>query len=319
MNESVIQVRDLCRRFGKHHALEHVELEVPAGIVFGLVGENGAGKTTLIKHLLGLLKAQQGSVRVLGHDPVRNPVEVLGNIGYLSEERDLPERMTVGQLMRYQQAFFPNWDEDYAKRLCETFQLDPGQRIKSLSRGQRARTGLLAALAHRPKLLVLDEPSSGLDPAVRRDILGAIIRTVAEEGRNVLFSSHLLDEVQRVADEVAMLHQGRVVLCDTLEQILGSHHRITVHFAQPQAAAPNLPGGGLWSGGRHEWSTICNGELDRLQQAVEAVGAQIVEQQQPSLEEVFIDRVTQGKRTSSSNRGANHGPKNVGDNDRFLA
>jgi len=291
MNESVIQVRDLCRRFGKNHALEHVDLDVQPGIVFGLVGENGAGKTTLIKHLLGLLKAQHGSVRVLGHDPVQNPVEVLGNIGYLSEERDLPERMTIGQLMRYQQAFFPNWDEDYAKQLCETFQLDPGQRIKRLSRGQRARTGLLAALAHRPKLLVLDEPSSGLDPAVRRDILGAIIRTVAEEGRNVLFSSHLLDEVQRVADEVAMLHQGRVVLCDPLDQILGSHHRITVRFAQPQAAAPDLPGGGQWRGERHEWSTICNGALNQLQQAVEAVGAQIVEQEQPSLEEVFIDRV----------------------------
>lgn len=291
MNEPVIRVQNLSRRFGKNRALEHVSLEVRPGIVFGLVGENGAGKTTLIKHLLGLLKAQQGTVRVLGHDPVQNPVEVLGNIGYLSEERDLPERMTIGQLMRYQQAFFPNWNEDYAHQLGETFQLDLGQRIDRLSRGQRARTGLLAALAHRPQLLVLDEPSSGLDPAVRRDILGAIIRTVAEEGRNVLFSSHLLDEVERVADEVAMLHRGRIVLCDTLDQILGSHHRVTIRFAKPQAVAPDLPGSGPWSGERYEWSTICNGKLDRLKQAVSAVGAQIVEQEQPSLEEVFIERV----------------------------
>ncbi len=292
MNEPVIRLRDLSRRFGKNQVLETVNLEVRPGIVFGLVGENGAGKTTLIKHVLGLLKAQQGTVRVLGHDPVRNPVEVLGRIGYLSEERDLPERMTIGQLMRYQEAFFPNWDKDYADELAEIFQLDVGQRIDRLSRGQRARTGLLAALAHRPPLLVLDEPSSGLDPAVRRDILGAIIRTVAEEGRNVLFSSHLLDEVQRVADEVAMLHRGRIVMCDALDRILDRHHRVTVRFAQPQAMAPDLPGGGLWSGERHEWTTICNGELDRLRQAVAAAGAEIVEQDQPSLEEVFIERIS---------------------------
>jgi len=172
MNEPVIRLRDLSRRFGKNQVLENINLEVRPGIVFGLVGENGAGKTTLIKHVLGLLKAQQGTVRVFGHDPVRNPVEVLGRIGYLSEERDLPERMTIGQLMRYQEAFFRNWDKDYADELAGIFQLDVGQRIGRLSRGQRARTGLLAALAHRPQLLVLDEPSSGLDPAVRRDILG---------------------------------------------------------------------------------------------------------------------------------------------------
>ncbi len=296
MNEPVIRVQDLSRRFGKNQALEQVNLEVRPGIVFGLVGENGAGKTTLIKHLLGLLKAQQGRVRVLGHDPVQNPVEVLGNIGYLSEQRDLPERMTIGQLIRYQQAFFPNWDEVYAHQLGETFQLDLGQRIDRLSRGQRARTGLLAALAHRPRLLVLDEPSSGLDPVVRRDILGAIIRSVTEEGRNVLFSSHLLDEVQRVADEVAMLHRGRIVLCGPLEQILGNHHRLTVRFTQPQAEAPNFPGSGAWSGERHEWSTICNGELDQLKRAIEAAGAQIVEQDQPSLEEVFIGRIAGDRR-----------------------
>ncbi|MEO2047232.1 MAG: ABC transporter ATP-binding protein [Pirellulales bacterium] len=292
MDESVIRVEGLCRRFGKQNALEQVNIDVRPGIVFGLVGENGAGKTTLIKHLLGQLEAQQGSVQVLGYDPVQNPVEVLENIGYLSEERDLPDRMTIGQLMRYQQAFFPNWDETYAHQLCETFQLDVTQRIQRLSRGQRVRTGLLAALAHRPQLLILDEPSSGLDPAVRHDILGAIIRTVAEEGRNVMFSSHLLDEVQRVADEVAIMHRGQIVMCDPLDQILGSHHRLTIRFDEPQTVAPDLPGGGHWNGERHEWTTVCNGDLDQLKKAVAAAGAQIVEQAQPSLEDVFIESVS---------------------------
>src|SRR5262249_43351922 len=160
---------------------------VPRGAVFGLVGANGAGKTTLIKHVLGLLRAAAGSVRVFGRDPVADPVGVLSHVGYLSEEPDLPGWMRVAELLRYTRAFYPGWDDAYAERLRRDFGLDPAARVKHLSKGQRARAGLLIALAYRPDLLVLDEPSTGLDPVVRRDILEAIIRTVAEEGRTVLF------------------------------------------------------------------------------------------------------------------------------------
>ena len=208
----IVEIDHLSRSFGSRQALVDVTQRIERGVVFGLVGENGAGKTTLIKHLLGLLKPTHGSVRVFGLDPVRDPVGVLGRIGYLSEDRDLPEWMTIAQLMRYNQAFYPAWDERFADELRDQFELDPKQQIKRLSRGQRARAGLLVALAHRPDLLILDEPSSGLDPVVRNDILSAIIRTVADEGRTVLFSSHLLDEVERVADRVTFLHQGRVAL-----------------------------------------------------------------------------------------------------------
>src|SRR4051812_24127562 len=170
----VIEVRRLTRQFGSTNALDEVSLAIPRGGVFGLIGGNGAGKTTLIKHILGLLRAQSGTVRVFGLDPVENPVGTLGRIGYLSEDRDLPDWMSVGELMRYTQSFFPTWDEGFAEELREMFDLNPAAKIRTLSRGQRARAGLLAALAHRPELLVLDEPSSGLDPVVRRDILGAI-------------------------------------------------------------------------------------------------------------------------------------------------
>src|SRR5580700_7331766 len=155
----IVDIRRLTRQFGNKTALDDVSLAVPRGGVFGLIGGNGAGKTTLIKHILGLLKAQTGSVRVFGFDPVQNPVGTLGRIGYLSEDRDLPDWMSVGELMRYTQAFFPSWDEVYAAQLREAFDLDPHAKIKNLSRGQRARAGLLSALAHRPELLVLDEPS----------------------------------------------------------------------------------------------------------------------------------------------------------------
>jgi ABC-2 type transport system ATP-binding protein len=223
MSDFVITVSELTRRFGATTALASVSLSLARGAVYGLVGANGAGKTTLIKHILGLLRAEGGSVRVFGLDPVADPDGVLSRIGYLSEENDLPGWMRVDELIRYTRAFYPTWDDAYAEELRRTFALDAAAKIKNLSRGQRARLGLLTALAYRPELLVLDEPSSGLDPIVRRDILGAVIRTIADEGRTVLFSSHLLHEVEEVADHVTMIHQGRIVVSAPLAEIRESH------------------------------------------------------------------------------------------------
>ena len=228
--ESVINISNLTRRFGATTALASVSLSLPRGAVYGLVGANGAGKTTLIKHILGLLRAESGSVRVFGLDPVAEPVGVLSRIGYLSEEHDLPGWMRVGELMRYSRAFYPAWDDAYAEELRQAFALDASARIKDLSKGQKARAGLLTALAYRPELLVLDEPSSGLDPIVRRDILGAILRTIAHEGRTVLFSSHLLDEVEQVADHVTMISQGKIALSAPLKTIQESYRTLEEAF-----------------------------------------------------------------------------------------
>ena len=223
MTAPVIEITGLTRRFGSRLALDGVTLSVPRGAVYGLVGANGAGKTTLIRHILGLLRAEAGVVHVFGLEPVADPVAVLSRIGYLSEENDLPGWMRVDELIRYSRAFYPGWDDAYAEELRGTFGLDPSAKVKTLSKGQRARMGLLLALAYRPELLVLDEPSSGLDPIVRRDILEAIIRTIAHEGRTVLFSSHLLDEVERVADQVTMIADGRIVVSAPLEQLKAAH------------------------------------------------------------------------------------------------
>ena len=223
MNDPVIHVSELTRRFGTKTALASVSVSVARGVVHGLVGSNGAGKTTLIKHVLGTLRAESGTVRVFGTDPVADPVGVLSRIGYLSEEHDLPEWMRVDEFMRYMRAFYARWDPAYADELRRSFALEPAARIRTLSKGQKARVGLLAALAHRPELLVLDEPSSGLDPVVRRDILEAIMRTIADEGRTVLFSSHLLDEVERVADHVTIINQGRIALSAPLAEITAAH------------------------------------------------------------------------------------------------
>jgi ABC-2 type transport system ATP-binding protein len=228
VSESVIAVSELTRRFGATTALASVTLSVPRGGVYGLVGANGAGKTTLIKHILGLLRAERGSVRVFGRDPVADPVGVLSRVGSLSEENDLPGWMRVDELVRYSRAFYPGWDDAYAEELRRTFALDPTAKIKNLSKGQKARAGLLVALAYRPELLVLDEPSSGLDPIVRRDILGAVIRTIADEGRTVLFSSHLLDEVEQVADHVTMISRGTIALSAPLRTLKESHGGMTL-------------------------------------------------------------------------------------------
>jgi ABC-2 type transport system ATP-binding protein len=225
-----ISVEGLSKTYkGGTTALSGVDLEIGSGM-FGLLGPNGAGKTTLIKHVLGLLRAENGTVRVFGMDPVADPVAVLSRIGYLAEDNDLPGWMRLGELIRYSRAFYPGWDDAYAEELRQTFDLDPEAKIKNLSKGQKAQAGLIVALAYRPELLVLDEPSTGLDPIVRRDIVGAIIRTIAEEGRTVLFSSHLLDEVQQVADHVTMISRGRIVLSAPLEAIGESYGSLDEAF-----------------------------------------------------------------------------------------
>lgn len=284
MREDVVAITNLSRRFGSKTALNDVSLGAPQGSVFGLVGENGAGKTTLIKHILGLLRAEAGAVRVFGMDPVADPVSVLGRIGYLSEQPDLPGWMRVDELIRYTQAFYPKWDAAYAEEMREQFGLDPAARVRVLSKGQRAKLGLLAAQAHRPDLLLLDEPSSGLDPIVRRDILEAVIRTVSDEGRTVFFSSHLLEEIERVSDHIAMLHQGRLVLCGPLDEIKAQHRRITIRFETQQPKPPVVPGALTLAGAGREWTIVCNPER------IELPGG-IVDEEAASLNEIFVATV----------------------------
>ncbi|MEW6303830.1 MAG: ABC transporter ATP-binding protein [Verrucomicrobiota bacterium] len=288
--DAVIAVTGLSRQFGSKAALDDVSLYVPRGCVFGLVGENGAGKTTLIKHLLGLFRAQSGAVRVFGLDPIAHTVEVLGRLGYLSENRDLPAWMRVDELLRYTEGFYPRWDRGYAEQLREQFALNPSARVRTLSQGQHAKLGLLLALAYRPELLLLDEPSSGLDPLVRRDILEAIIRSVAEEGRTVLFSSHLLDEVERVSDHLAMIHQGRVVFAGPLDQVKQSHRRLTLRFETALAAPPKLAGALSISGHGREWKVICGPANLETAAVAASLGAAVVEDQTPTLDEIFVAR-----------------------------
>ncbi len=292
MNDStIIELDRVSRRFGAKLALDEVTLRVPRGVVLGLVGANGAGKTTLIRHLLGLLRAQRGAVRVFGLDPATHPVSVLARLGYLSEDRDLPPWMSVGELLRYSRAFRPAWDTGYAEQLREQFQLAPGAVLRQLSKGELAKAGLIVALAHRPELLVLDEPSSGLDPIVRRELLEAVVRSVAEQGRTVIFSSHLLDEIARVSDHVAMMAHGRLLLHGPLAGVLEHHRRTVVRANVTRDRLVQLPGVLAVTGGPVEWTVIGNGSPEAFAPALHALGGESLEESDATFEEIFHARV----------------------------
>ena len=294
--QSVVEVSGLTRRFRDKVALDNVSLTVPSGSVFGLVGENGAGKTTLIKHILGSLRAQNGSVRVFGIDPVADPVGVLSRIGYLSEENDLPQWMTIDELMRYTKSFYKTWDDTYAETLRRDFDLDKSAVLKNLSKGQKARIGLLTALAYRPDLLLLDEPSSGLDPVVRRDILSAVIRTIADEGRTVIFSSHLLTEVERVADYVTMIKNGRVLFSDPLDDVKARHRKVTLRFETAREAPPASDIALHWEGNGREWTAFVSGDPAQVEAAAKSMGAVIVGEASASLDDIFVAQASGSKR-----------------------
>jgi ABC-2 type transport system ATP-binding protein len=289
LQDIIIDIKNLDRQFAEKKALDNVSLQVTKGQVFGIVGENGAGKTTLIKHILGLYKAQQGSVSVFGLDPVKFPKQVLSRIGYLSEEPDLPDWMTIPQFMNYMSAFYPSWDHQYANQLIKLFDVEPNKKIKQLSKGQKARIGLCAAQAHRPDLLLLDEPSSGLDPIVRKEILTAVIRTVVDEGRTVILSSHLLDEIERVCDHLVMFSKGKVLLSEPMETVLQNHFKITVRSTENQQ----------WDQfqeiyqilkNNDEWELHCFGVEQQLIQNMQQNGIEILDQQLLSLNEIFLSR-----------------------------
>ncbi|MEZ6138239.1 MAG: ABC transporter ATP-binding protein [Pirellulaceae bacterium] len=297
MTERVVQVEHLSRQFGKTTALNDVSLTLEPGLVYGLVGANGAGKTTLIKHLMGLLRAKHGSVKVFGVDPVREPVNVLSRIGYLSEQRDLPEWMQIDEMLEYLSAFYPAWDRAYVAELLETFALDASKKVKQLSKGMRAQAGLIAAVAHHPELLLLDEPSTGLDAVVRKDILNAVIRAVADNGRTVLFSSHLLDEVELMSDHVFMINQGKLVLEGSLEDIREQHQVLSVRFDSCNQSLPKIDG--ILAAERHgkQWHVVCNGNQAHVRQTLADVGGQVEHLRTASLQEIFVARVGRARQS----------------------
>ncbi|MEM6569638.1 MAG: ABC transporter ATP-binding protein [Planctomycetota bacterium] len=199
--------------------LSDVDLAVDPGEVVGLLGANGAGKTTLIRIALGMLRPQGGEVRVFGLDPKREPVETKRRVGYVSEDQVLPPYLRVGDVLGMHAELFDDWDPALAKRLSERFELEPKRRVSTLSKGQARRVAVVSAIAHRPELLVLDEPAGGLDPAARREMLETALEFLADEGSAILFSSHHMADVERIAGRVALLDRGHMVVDQDLDDL----------------------------------------------------------------------------------------------------
>ena len=207
-----VNTRGLARSFGAVRALDATNLQVPEGAVYVLVGPNGAGKSTLIRTLMGLVRYQAGSVDVLGRDPAERGSEVRASVGYVPEDyRCGYAWMTVGRLLEHQAIYYPSWDTEYARELRERYEIDPGRKCHTLSKGQSRRVQLVLALAHRPPLLLLDEPTDGLDHVVRNETLKVLSEHLADSPTTVVISTHRVYEVEPLVDHVGVLSKGRLL------------------------------------------------------------------------------------------------------------
>jgi ABC-2 type transport system ATP-binding protein len=223
---AVIQTEGLSKRFGKTEALSGVGLEVPAGAIYALVGANGAGKTTLIKLLMNILRPSEGRATVLGIDAQRLRGKGLGRIGYVSENQEFPEWMTVAGMLEYLRPFYPTWDRGLEAQLMRQFDLPVGRKLKHLSRGQRMKAAMASALAFRPALLVLDEPFAGLDPLVRDELMEGLLDRAPET--TIFLSSHDLAEIESFSSHVGFLQQGRLLFSEEMGVLSERFREVTV-------------------------------------------------------------------------------------------
>jgi ABC-2 type transport system ATP-binding protein len=238
MTNPVIRVEGIRKQFRNQEVLKGVSFEVPAGQTFAFLGRNAAGKTTLIRMLLGLLAPDSGSVSILGINPQTNPLAVRRRVGYLAEDQRMFGWMTVEQIVHFIAPFYDAWDDALADQYLKQFELPRRTKIKHLSKGQNVRLGLVLALAHRPEVVILDDPVLGLDPIMRKEFNRDLIAHLQGEGRTVLYSSHLLYEVEPVADAVGILHQGQIVRHGPTDELREQVKRLLI----PAAALGRLHG-----------------------------------------------------------------------------
>lgn len=286
----VIETKKLTRRFGSNEAVAGLDLAVESGTIYALLGPNGAGKTTTLKTLMNILSPTSGEARVLGADSRLLSPKEFAQIGYVSENQEMPEWMTVGELLDYCRAFYPTWDAGFAAKLQKLFALEAAQRLKNLSRGTRMKAALVSSLAYRPQLLVLDEPFSGLDPLVREEFLQGILELTDQEQWTVLISSHDVDEVEKLADWVGVLNEGRLFLSEPLERLQKRFRQVSLRL--PESAPLSAPS--TWLSVEREGQALKFVDMDyeegvsqkKLQQMLPQAGA--VTASALSLRELFV-------------------------------
>ncbi len=294
-NDAVIETRELTKRFGRKTVVDGLTLNVPRGSVFAFLGRNGAGKTTTIRMLLDLLDRSSGSARIFGLDSVKGVREIRRRIGYVAQNEDLYDWMTVGQMLWFCKGFYPTWDDALVTELTAKLDLPATAKIRHLSRDKQAQLALLLAMAYRPELLILDEPTAGLDVVVRREFLEEVVELIQEEGRTVFFSSHLVHEVERMADWVGIMDKGRLIYCAPMEQLKAGMRRLVCQFAVPPPAPADLPGLLHAEAIGKELVLTVRDYTDDTLAAVHALKPQSVQVEAMSLEDIFVALVGEGK------------------------
>ncbi len=290
MDEYVIQTTGLTRCFGPRMVVSDLDLAVPRGCVFGFLGRNGSGKTTTIRMLLGLLPPTRGEARVLGEDSRDLSETARARIGYMAEGHPVYEWMRVGECGRFQATCFPTWNDEIFRAVLEHFRLGPDRKARDLSKGERAGLCLALTLAPEPELLILDDPAIGLDPVSRRSLLEAMIFVTRGSDRTILFSSHLLGDVERVADWIAVLDRGVLRACCKMTTFRRRISRFVLAWdGSPPPATPTLRGlVHVFRAGQELQMTIANAD-DEVRAAIETLGATRVVEVPIGLEEAFID------------------------------
>jgi ABC-2 type transport system ATP-binding protein len=291
MAESVIETRGLTRYFGRKCAVNALSLSVKRGCVLGFLGRNGSGKTTTIRMLLGLLEPTRGSCTLLGHDSADLPPQVRARVGYLAEGHNLYGWMRVRECGEFQARCFEHWNDDLFRAVTDYFQLDPQSRVGTLSKGERAGLCLALTLAPEPELLILDDPALGLDPVARRSLLEAMVFVTRRRDRTIFFSSHLLSDVERVADRIAVLDRGELRASCALESFREHVRRLIVRFPGEPPKLPAIPG--LLDSVRteDEIAVTFAGDPEAAEEQLRRLGASHIEQAPIDLEEAFISYV----------------------------
>jgi ABC-2 type transport system ATP-binding protein len=291
----VIETAELRKSYDTVEALRGLNLQVPAGSICGFLGRNGAGKTTTIKVLLGMARPTSGHARVFGLPAHAEDasVDIRRRIGFVSDDKDLYGYMTVGEMIRFTAAFFPRWRQDLEQRYIHKFELPSERKVKALSRGMRTKLALLLALCHGAELLILDEPTSGLDPAMTEEVLQALVAHVGSEEATVFFSSHQIAEIDQIADRVAIIHRGRIVVAGALDDLRENFRRIQLVFdgdaPEPVFRAPGVER--VWRKGRVLTvlsSAGSNGVIGEAR-ALNAISMDVVP---VTLKEIFLETVT---------------------------
>lgn len=294
MNDGLaIETRELTKQYGEASAVDHLNLRVPKQQVTAFLGRNGAGKSTTIKMLLGITSVSSGSGSIFGkaiEDPSQNR-QLRRHVAYVAEDKQLYAYMTVEQLIRFTRSFHTDWQPDAEERLLKQFQLPPRQKIRSLSKGMRTKLALLLALSRRPQLLILDEPSEGLDPVSIEELLQEIVGTVAK-GVTVFFSSHQIAEVERIADRVCIIDHGQLLVDTSLDEMRREYRRITLSFdAAPPAVNPSLPGVEQFHTSGRQMTMLAKENADAVAELARDLHPASVEVRPVDLREVFLETV----------------------------